>query len=248
MDLKSCVAYLLKDGRGLSENAILEILKAILGTKERNLVSALKDMKKKKEIVIEDDLVKSTAKAKRRIPRVEKVKYNLPFWHRNWTVVIFNIPEEKKGLRDQIRYQLKKHGFALWKNSVWISPHPLNNFLKRFFANHNLNSSVKVFKALISQKDEEELVKESLKLAKIKKEYQNFIKETKRSFKRLKNLNSLEDELKEKALDLLAKITELKYLEVLKKDPRLPRTLLGYQWIGLRAYKIYQQLDKYLRA
>jgi len=246
MDLKSSIAYLLKDGKGLSVTSIQEILKAVLGVKEKELATALKEMEKKKEITRNEDLIEATARAKRRIPRLEKESYDLPLWHRNWTMIIFNVPENKKSLRDQIRYQLKKEGFAVWKNSVWVSPKELSAFLKNFFENHNLKKEVKVFKALLSKEDEEELLKEAWSLKDIEKRYKKFVNTAKRSFARLKSLDFIDEELKRKALDLLAKITQIEYLNIIKKDPRLPRLLLPRDWIGYRAYRIYQQLDKYL--
>jgi len=247
MELKSSIAYLLRNGKGLSESAIVEIFKSVFGTKEKDLIKALREMKRKKEILRDQDLIKSTARIKRRIPRVEKIKYNLPLWHRNWTMVVFNIPETKKSLRDQIRYQLKKHGFAVWQNSVWVSPHSLDEMLKRFLTNHNLEKNVKVFSGSLSSDDEKELVENIWQLQQLEKGYRNFVIDAKRSFKRLKNLSNLENELKEKALDLLAKTTEVKYLNIVRFDPFLPRPLLPRNWIGSRAFRIYQQLEKYLR-
>jgi len=84
-------------------------------------------------------------------------------------------------------------------------------------------------------------------LSQLGRQYRQFIQEAKRRFKRLKALPTLDEELKEKALDLLAKLTELKYLEIYRQDPMLPRAFVPSEWPGFRAYRIYQLLDKYLR-
>jgi len=247
MDLKSCIAYLLKDKRGMNESAVGEILKIILGINQKELKNAIKEMRQKKELHFKEDLIKPTARIKRRIPRVEKINYSLPLWHRRWTMVVFNIPEEGKRIRDQIRYQLKKYGFSIWQNSLWISPHALPKELAQYFFNHGLSERVKVFYGNLPSKDEEELVASVWQIKRLEKQYQNFIQEAKRRFKRLKRLENLNSDLKEKALDLLAKITEIKYLEIFKQDPKLPRPLLPRDWVGLRAFRIYQQLEKYLK-
>src|SRR5476649_982094 len=106
MDLKSSIAYLLRDGKGMNENAMLEILKSVFGTHQINLQSALQEMQTKKEISVDGDFYKTTARSRRRIPRIEKIKYVIPLWHRRWTMVVFHVIEEEKRMRDQIRYQL----------------------------------------------------------------------------------------------------------------------------------------------
>lgn len=55
-------------------------------------------------------------------------------WDGLWRLVIFDIKEIERGLRDNLRRKLKEWGFAMWQESVYISPHPIlseiNEFLK----------------------------------------------------------------------------------------------------------------------
>ncbi len=51
-------------------------------------------------------------------------------WDGYWRIVIMNIPEDRKDERDAFRYLLKKANFACVKNSVWVSPHPLEHLLE----------------------------------------------------------------------------------------------------------------------
>ncbi len=48
-------------------------------------------------------------------------------WDGFWRMVLVDIPEDRKAERDSFRYLLKKAGFLLLKNSVWISPYPLEH-------------------------------------------------------------------------------------------------------------------------
>lgn len=50
-------------------------------------------------------------------------------WDGKWRIVILDIPESNKKVRDALRYILKKAHFSLLKNSVWISPYPFEHFL-----------------------------------------------------------------------------------------------------------------------
>lgn len=41
-------------------------------------------------------------------------------WDGKWRVVIFDIPEQKRRIRDQFRRKLKHWGFKNWQQSVWV--------------------------------------------------------------------------------------------------------------------------------
>lgn len=47
-------------------------------------------------------------------------------WDGKWRLVIFDIPEDAKVLRNKLRELLKEHGFTKLQASVFISPYPLN--------------------------------------------------------------------------------------------------------------------------
>lgn len=42
-------------------------------------------------------------------------------WDGKWRIVIFDIPENKRLVRDVLRSRLKNWGFAPWQKSVWAS-------------------------------------------------------------------------------------------------------------------------------
>jgi DNA-binding transcriptional regulator PaaX len=44
-------------------------------------------------------------------------------WDNKWRIVIFDIPERKRQLRDIFRHQLKQLGFYELQHSVWIHPY-----------------------------------------------------------------------------------------------------------------------------
>lgn len=43
-------------------------------------------------------------------------------WDRKWRVVIFDIPEKKKGARDEVRRIISRTGFERLQDSVWVYP------------------------------------------------------------------------------------------------------------------------------
>lgn len=58
-----------------------------------------------------------------------------------WKMVIFDIPEKKRQVRNVIRAKLVSLGFQRWQNSIWISPYTmapeieeeLNELAKHYF-------------------------------------------------------------------------------------------------------------------
>lgn len=50
-------------------------------------------------------------------------------WDMKWRLVIYDVPEEHRSSRDQIRFLIKKLGFKQLQQSVWAHPLPcLNEF------------------------------------------------------------------------------------------------------------------------
>lgn len=44
-------------------------------------------------------------------------------WDGKWRILIFDIPNERKGLRDKVRQQLMGIGFVMVQRSVWVYPY-----------------------------------------------------------------------------------------------------------------------------
>jgi DNA-binding transcriptional regulator PaaX len=61
-------------------------------------------------------------------------------WDKKWRIVLFDIPEEKRKIRDALRKKLKNLGFLEFQKSVFIFPYPCSNeinFVVNFFDIHN---------------------------------------------------------------------------------------------------------------
>lgn len=57
-------------------------------------------------------------------------------WDRKWRVVMFDIPESRKKVRDAIRYHLKQLSFRELQKSVFVQPYPCDDeidFLTEFY-------------------------------------------------------------------------------------------------------------------
>lgn len=118
-----------------------------------NVIGALGKMgflptgKRKKEIInrARDRLVNSgylqrnkggfvqlTAKGKRELEKLEQEGTSLKKprrWDEKWRILVFDIPERKRGVREKIRYTLLDAGFQLLQHSVWVYPYPCEEFV-----------------------------------------------------------------------------------------------------------------------
>ncbi len=81
------------------------------------------------------------------------ISYNLetktslvdPNWDGKWRIILLDLPEDRKSERDGLRYLLKKAGFILLKNSVWISPYPFEHLFMNIKKDLALTTEIMIF-------------------------------------------------------------------------------------------------------
>ncbi|OHA41705.1 MAG: hypothetical protein A3G59_03160 [Candidatus Taylorbacteria bacterium RIFCSPLOWO2_12_FULL_47_20] len=94
----------------------------------------------------ENGLVRLTSKGENRMTQLGimgKKMTRSQKWDGQWRVLIFDIPEKKRGLRDKIRLTLTAMGFKHLQHSVWIHPYDCANLISL------LKSDFKIGKELI---------------------------------------------------------------------------------------------------
>jgi len=119
-------------------------------------------------LVYEEKYVRLTPKGEMRLRQLERKNYQLPKpkrWDRKWRVLIFDIPEKKKQLRDKVRLTLHSIGFKQLQKSVWVFPYDCEDFITL------LKADFKIGKEIIY------LIVETLENDKGLKEYFNLLKE-----------------------------------------------------------------------
>jgi phenylacetic acid degradation operon negative regulatory protein len=50
-------------------------------------------------------------------------------WDGLWRVVIFDVPQSKNKIRRELRHAMKLYGFRMLQQSVWVYPHPCDDFV-----------------------------------------------------------------------------------------------------------------------
>ena len=73
-----------------------------------------------------EGFLKLTEKGEEKLRKYELSDYELVvprIWDKKWRVLIFDIPEYRKSLRDKVRATLMSIGFVRVQDSVWIFPY-----------------------------------------------------------------------------------------------------------------------------
>lgn len=74
---------------------------------------------------------------------MEKIHISVPLkWDGRWRIVIFDVWERRRGVRDKLRRALVKAGFVRMQNSVWIYPYDCEEFLAFLRAELRLGPSI----------------------------------------------------------------------------------------------------------
>lgn len=68
-----------------------------------------------------------------------------PNWDGKWRIILLDLPEDRKSEREGLRYLLKKAGFILLKNSVWISPFPFEHLFMNIKKDLGLTTEIMIF-------------------------------------------------------------------------------------------------------
>ena len=63
-------------------------------------------------------------------------------WDKRWRVLVFDIPEAKKSLRDRIRRTLESIGFQQLQRSVWVYPYDCEDLMALLKADLKIGAAV----------------------------------------------------------------------------------------------------------
>lgn len=86
-----------------------------------------------------------TEKGRDVVSRVDIGTYSIPKplrWDEKWRIVIFDIPEKRRGDRLRIRNLLTQLGFFCLQKSVWVHPYDCEEVVSLIKAQYRLGSSV----------------------------------------------------------------------------------------------------------
>lgn len=182
-------------------------------------------------MVDEQPYLRLTGKGKERVIRYfPLLKLREKQWDGYLRVVIFDIEEINRTLRNRLRRKLDELGFKMWQRSVWISLLPIERDFREFLANNRLLGRVYLLKDKgESIKDIKDFIWKIWDLGKLEKKYKSFF--DKYRYEDIKNMNT---EKKQKIRS--------EFLEILKEDPFLPLSVLPKDWVGEKVRRFVQRV------
>ncbi|MCX6806914.1 MAG: CRISPR-associated endonuclease Cas2 [Candidatus Berkelbacteria bacterium] len=162
-------------------------------------------------------------------------------WDSKWVVIIFDIPEKSRKLRNEFSSQLKNLGLAHIQNSVYGSTHNISEKVKNLAKSIGVSEYIKI---LVVETMEignmKQFAEKAWNLSLINEKYRQFIQKNKNGYK--------ESNINPEALRYWLKRARFEYLSILHQDPILPKELLPFRWMGYEAEKIWNQLEKILET
>lgn len=176
---------------------------------------------------------------------IDKLRYKFAIytlnnnsWDGAWRIVIFDIQELRKNLRDSFRRNLKSLGFGQLQKSVWISPYPVFEDINKFIKENNLSNEVIVFETRKISLSNQIVAEKAWNLKELEESYINsYI-----------TLNELSNKLKletQKNLFKEFKKNHKNVLDIYFTDPQLPTELLTVSWPKNKVVKLLKKLSKY---
>lgn len=99
-------------------------------------------IEKTKDLNEDRIIIKLTEKGKHYL-KIENALNN-DGWDGKWRLVIFDIPESKRRLRNTLRQKLKEWGFKYWQKSLWASKKDIAEPIREFIHDLGLSDFVLV--------------------------------------------------------------------------------------------------------
>lgn len=147
-------------------------------------------------------------------------------WDGRIYLITYDVPEFQKQHREILRTYIKRLGGAMLQESVWITPYNPHETLRSFINERDLSGVV-----IISDLGKDATIGEENTISLIR---------------RLYHLDTLNDRYKKwiryvQKTEYKSAISSTKYLSILRDDPQLPFTLLPADWVGDKAFSLYQK-------
>lgn len=159
-------------------------------------------------------------------------------WDKKWRILIFDIEEINKNLRNNLRDTIKEFGFGYLQKSVWISPYDVFKKLEEFIQMRKLQNNIILIESKKLSIPNQELASIVWQIDKVKSNYNQIYKD-------LYNI-SIKRKLK-KYKDLKPEFNKIykQLISTILKDPHLPKEFLSHKWPYQKTVSLAKKLRHY---
>jgi phenylacetic acid degradation operon negative regulatory protein len=156
-------------------------------------------------------------------------------WDGQWRMVIYEVPEAQRGVRDEVRQELVWLGFGPLATSTWISPRDrLDAVADRLRGIPDLRLDLLTCRAASAEQDQE-MTARCWDLAQLNRDYSEFLKTYR---PKLASIRSGEPSPR-RSLVLRTELVH-DYRKFPFRDPDLPAELLPRAWRGTEAHELFR--------
>lgn len=153
-------------------------------------------------------------------------------WDGTWTLLGFSLPESWQRQRHELRARLLWSGFGPLQGGLWIAPSGVD--LDALGADLEAAEHLKVFKAsALPPTDVDGMVRDAWDLDALAARYAVFLERWERPDRR----PALPDDFARQLM------LQADWLQVIRRDPRLPARHLPAGWPAERAQRLFRELD-----
>lgn len=225
------VIYLLVTRKGwMSTRAIVDLLRMI--RKSESAVRATLFRLKQKDIITSmsqgrETLFRLGATGEKMVAGyMDMLSRSERKWSGRWLLFSFNIPENKRALRNMLRDELNVLGFGRLHTNLWISPHDIRKECDELVARLGVKEYTSMFMSDYIGADPKELASRVWNLAALIGIWEKFMRKCRQEyegFKKLRFRNAYQE-----AVEALSRLIKLKggLVDLAAQETHLPYELL----------------------
>ena len=162
-------------------------------------------------------------------------------WQGRWTMVIYQVPESERAVREQLRKRLAWHGFGQLSPSTWLTPHDLFAEARELAAEYPLAKIDVLWCGTGDLQQDRDLASRCWDLEQLGADYQQF----------LHTYRDLNDEAANATKDGQTALVERMHLisdfrRFPFRDPLLPHELQPSSWPSSEAYALFGAVHRQL--
>jgi len=119
--------------------------KGISRNQKNSVYNSRKKLVREGLLVYENNFLRLTEKGRKILEKIESQDYKIEKpkkWDKKWRVIIFDIKEERKSLRNKLRNTLINIGFMCLQKSVWIYPYDCEDLINLIKADFRIGKDV----------------------------------------------------------------------------------------------------------
>lgn len=162
-------------------------------------------------------------------------------WEGRWTMVIYQVPESERAVREQLRKRLAWHGFGQLSPSTWVAPHDLWAEARALAAEYPLAKVDVLWCGTNDLQQDRDIAERCWDLEQLGVDYKEFVK----------TYAGLDDEVGNAAKDGRMALIERMHLigdfrRFPFRDPQLPVELQPADWPSGEAFALFGTVHRQL--